>query len=29
VWFFHVLLGTFIPGTHETLQPAIVEDLGA
>jgi len=29
VWFFHVLLGTFVPGTHETLQPAIVEELGA
>ena len=26
VWFFHVLLGTFIPGTHETLQPAVAEE---
>lgn len=29
VWFFHVLPGTSIPGTHETLQPqpAVVEEL--
>jgi hypothetical protein len=27
VWFFHVLLGTFVPGTHETLQPAVVDKL--
>jgi hypothetical protein len=26
VWFFDVLLGTFVPGTHETLQPALVEE---
>ena len=26
VWFFHVLLGTFIPGTHETLQPAVADE---
>jgi len=26
VWFFHVLLGTFVPGTHETLQPAVVDE---
>lgn len=26
VWFFHVLLGTFVPGTHETLQPATVDE---
>ena len=27
VWFFTVLLGTFIPGTHETLQPAVADEL--
>ena len=26
VWFFHVLLGTFVPGTHETLQPAVADE---
>ena len=26
VWFFHVLLGTFVPGTHETLQPTVIDE---